>query len=868
MNIYPHRTSSKRRLSIAAPAGCIPGYSEERSRSLTRNLADLRHSGEPQASSVRKVKAELPVSGFKESILESVRSATYCLIVAETGSGKSTQVPQMILDNAIDQGMGGQCRILCVQPRRLAAQLLARRVAYERCEDLGDSVGYSVRFNSEHAARSGSITYCTAGIMLNYLKHEFRGVGSFTHILLDEVHVRDIEVDFVMLLLKRYVEHCREAGIPPPKVVVMSATVDVDLFSSYFCNEGPNGSQLPAPHVSIPGRQYRVQRQFLSEVLEASEASLTSETLSKLLSEGSTKLFLKKQQQLFSGKIATETEDQDDINNLSSQDLAEDACLETPTRLHDLVDSTIPYGLVAALVFHLLKTTQDGAILVFLPGLQQLFSTKATLFEFDHLLGFDLERPDHFKILTLHSTLEEEQAELSKEIPAGCRRIILATDIAEASLTIPDVRYVIDSGRVNKKVYNDKLRANRLDSVWASQSSAMQRAGRAGRVHDGHYYFLGTKHLFESLPVNTAPEMLRGDLQSTCLVAKRVVPELSVSETLQQAIEPPGKDKVLAAVDSLKSLKAFDENEDITSLGRLLVLLPLIPAFGKLVILGIIFRCLDPLLVLAVMGNEQRIFRRGLSHVDNKAINQDRAKFAGDSASDHLSAFNAFQAVRNEWQRRGAQGAYELAVSNNIMFKRYIEIYTLSRHVLRVLVQARFIRPKSDVVSLKGTFGDHELNTNSHSIPLIKALLLYCLSPQIAARREFKENSIPMYCTESDNIVFFPKQTLALNVKSLPPALALYSSKFQVASDMNLQDVTLISPLTAGLFGGKLARKGDKLIFNSWLKLGLDNEDASLSKLQAAQSILNFSSVFDKVSAHSVLVSNGFPHTNRLISWS
>lgn len=822
-------------------------YYEQRSGLLTDNLASFRHSQDPQAIAIRTNQAILPVSGFKESILENIRSSTYSLVVAETGSGKSTQVPQMILDDAIDQGIGGQCRVLCVQPRRLAAQLLARRVAYERGEALGDSVGYSVRFDSRFPAKGGSITYCTTGIMLNYLKDEFHKSGSYTHILLDEVHVRDIGIDFVMLLLKRHVDHCRKNDLPQPKVIVMSATIDVDLFSSYFRNQGPDGILLPAPHISIPGRQYHVRWHFLSEVLEGLEASIRPGILSQLLSEENTKEFLRKQQLRFSCKVKTENA-ADDIDSALGVQPAKQASLEAPIDLENHVDGVIPYGLIAGLVYHLFKTTQTGAILVFLPGLQHILDTKKTLFEFDQMLGFDFADSDRFRILTLHSSLPEEQEELSKKFPEGCRRIILATDIAEASLTIPDVRYVIDGGRVNRLVYNNKLRSSRVDCGWISQSSASQRAGRAGRVHDGHYYFVGTNHLFHSLRVTASPEFLRGDLQTTSLVAKSIVPDLSISEALQQAPEPPDDEKILAAVDSLKWLKALDENENLTSVGRILNLLPLTPAFGKLVILGVIFRCLDPLLVIAAMGDERSIFRRGLNDDDHKKILLDRAKYAGHSTSDHLSAVNAFQAVRNEWRQGDPSSAHALAVSNNIHFKRYLQVFNMSRHIFENLVQERLVFPLPGPFAREDTLCGPELNTNSHNVPLIKALLLHCLTPQIAAARKGKKPG-RKYCTQTDEVATFPRSSLSLNLQNLPLALALYSSKAEGYNEMRLRDVSLISPLAACVFGGKLEWQDGELIVNSWLNMGMNLKNTTSSKDEVAAEMIQFSSALDKVGA-------------------
>lgn len=209
----------------------------------------------------------LPMHAMKDEVLSMVQSNTYSILVAETGAGKSTQLPQFLLEKVIADGVGTECRIFCIQPRRIAAASLARRVSAERGEKLGETVGYKVRFDSQVMQNWGSITYCTTGIMLQLLQNNPTFLDSVSYILLDEVHERQIDLDLLMLYLKRAIRLRRARGERTPNIVVMSATLDVNLFTSYFENKTPDGQFLPAPSISVPGRSFPVQKHYLDDFL-------------------------------------------------------------------------------------------------------------------------------------------------------------------------------------------------------------------------------------------------------------------------------------------------------------------------------------------------------------------------------------------------------------------------------------------------------------------------------------------------------------------------------------------------------------------------------------------------------------------------
>ena len=819
-------------------------HNMQRSKQLREKVNKLYQSEELISLSR---KSHLPVNQLKQPILHLINRHTYSIIVAETGSGKSTQVPQLILDEAIRQDSGGECRILCVQPRRIAAKLLASRVAQERNESVGDTVGYAVRFDYKHPVQGGTITYCTTGIMLNMLQSDPHFLRSFSHIILDEVHVRDVPIDLVMLLLKRQMEQFRVSGTSIPKVIIMSATVDVKLFSSYFPNYNSEGSPMPAPHISIPGRQHHVKTHYLDEVLDEMTTSFERASMLNFVRVPDTREFLSDHYQKFGNS------DQPDAAALDA--IAQDPSPELVSSRHttsdvniDKEDPLIPMGLICAKIIHILTTTPTGSILIFLPGLKQILTLEQQLQTFAKMMELDLEDESRFQILKLHAQLPDELDKLSLEVPPDCRRILLSTDVAEASITLPDVSYVIDSGKVHQLVFDPKTGSSRICCCWASKSSAIQRAGRAGRVRNGQYYFFGTKACYDSLRITKSPEIVRADLQHVCLRAKQMVPDSPLPELLEQAIEPPSDINVREAVRSLRQMQALDQEENITNLGQMLALLPISPASGKLILLGVIFRCLDPLLVLGVLGDEPQLFRRGKNLDEQAQIRNDRLRFAEGTFSDHVSLINAFSTVRKTMRERGRSAAFDVAFSHNISFLGYLEAAKVAGHILSILNRRlpRLVPPPSpsDRDSGEYRYGGTGLNTNSENHYLIRALLVHCLLPRIAAPSLEKS-----HC-HSTNVEPTVRVSLSSAAAIRGPAehLVAFSSKFwHPKSGVVLNNASVVSPLMVCLFGGRLTWDDMKLCMDSWMHMGFNSKDAFVPKDDVANSLVELHKALDQV---------------------
>lgn len=272
----------------------------------------------------------------------------------------------------------------------------------------------------------------------------------------------------------------------------------------------------------------------------------------------------------------------------------------------EIDDLDMPYPLLALIIAHVLKRSDDGHVLVFLPGWDEIQAVRNILMDRHRYPLFDLDfansRGD-LEIHVLHSSIPLAEQQAVFEPPReGVRRIVLSTNIAETSVTIPDVVFVVDSAKCKEKRYDPERRLSQLVSAWTGTSNVLQRAGRAGRHRPGEYYGIVSKARFASMDIHQTVEMLRTDLASTAMhVTGLQLPGLSVFDVLSSTIQPPEPQRVTAALETLLHVGAIDRDEKLTSLGRVLLQLPVEAAIGKLCLLGSFFRCLDQTLTLAAI---------------------------------------------------------------------------------------------------------------------------------------------------------------------------------------------------------------------------------------------------------------------------
>jgi ATP-dependent RNA helicase DHX29 len=543
----------------------------------------------------------LPMAQFREHALNIINTNQITILCGETGCGKSTQLPAFIMEDQFMQG--NPCKVLCTEPRRISAISLAHRVSQELGEQqnevgTGNSlVGYAVRLES-HIGPYSRLIYATVGVVLRMLE-DLNGLNEYTHLIIDEVHERSIETDFLLIVLQKL---CKRR--PELKVVLMSATVDASRFSAYLDD---------APIIDVPGRTFPVNTRFLEDAIE-----LTKET--------------------GKGHKRLEEEDEDaeqEVSGISNE--LQGYSVETRNVLAEYDEYQINYQLIIRLMETIITQPDYAmfkkAILVFLPGI-------AEIREMHNLILNHHAFESNVLIYPLHSTVSsEEQQQAFVEPPEGMLKIVLATNIAETGVTIPDVTCVIDTGTHKEMRFDERRQLSRLVQSFISRANAKQRRGRAGRVQEGICFHLFTKKRHDELMANQqTPEMLRLSLQDLVMRVK-MCGLGNIEETLSQALDPPSSKNIRRAIDALIEVGALTSTEELTTLGRQLVKMPLDAQLGKLVLLSAIFGCLDAGLTIAAILSSKTPFitpfgERQRSDAARQAFSR------GDS--DLLTSYNAY----------------------------------------------------------------------------------------------------------------------------------------------------------------------------------------------------------------------------------
>lgn len=810
---------------------------EVKTRNLSMQKAFGAYLQDPRHDELRRKRSELPINQYSAKVLDLIKNSTYSIIVGATGSGKTTQVPQIILDNAISKGEGSTCNIICTQPRRIAATSVASRVSDERGEALQETVGYQIRFLAKLPKARGSITFCTTGILLRQLQFspDFLMDG-VSHIVIDEVHERDIQVDFLLVVLKKTIRQRAAAGLSTPKVVLMSATIDTEKFASYFKVATVEGGLVDCPVLSVPGRNFPVKEIFLDDIVRELKTAHSASELQFINNEPATaeyfaankRFLLDSQANRGAGASDTNQDAEIVIDWKQEKRYTQEGKLVSVSNEQD--DALVPFGLVAGTIAHIASQSNEGAVLVFLPGLKEIMQVEELL-KSTRIFDIDFNNESKFKLHMLHSSIAGAQTEVFQPVPSGCRKIILATNIAETSITIPDVQYVVDTGKLREKRYDQTRRINELLCTWISKSNSKQRAGRAGRVQNGHYYALFQKERFNSMRAVGLPEMLRSDLAEICLDIKAQAIQSPIRDFLAAALEPPPSGAVEASIKTLEALDAITSNEKITPLGRLLASLPVHPSLGKMIVLGIIFRCLDPMVVLGAAVSERDLFVRPIQAREESY--KAKLSFAQDSGSDHIAILNAIREMRE----KGLEGFFKqknFGHQNYIHLGSYKTIENTARQIEDILVDAGII-PRTPISARRRfEIGSASLNQNSTNVPLIKSLLLAGLHPNLATNKGGKLYRTPgehRVLPQSDSVNRLSKHKE--DDTSRIDTLLTYTSMQRGVTGSNtwLRDTTKSSPLMAVLFGGKISTDFHRTLqIDDWLKFFVKCNDPLATK--------------------------------------
>ncbi|KAL9309993.1 DExH-box ATP-dependent RNA helicase DExH7 [Arabidopsis thaliana] len=828
-------------------AECLSLQRKQENRKRTQKYKDML-----------KTRTALPISEVMNGILQHLKEKDVLVVCGETGSGKTTQVPQFILDDMIDSGHGGYCNIICTQPRRIAAISVAQRVADERCESspgLDDSlVGYQVRLESARSDKT-RLLFCTTGILLRKLAGD-RTLNDVTHIIVDEVHERSLLGDFLLIILKSLIEK-QDNTSRKLKVILMSATVDADLFSRYFGH---------CPVITAQGRTHPVTNHFLEEIYESINYLLAPDSPAALRSDTSIKDKLGsvndrrgKKNLVLAGWGDDYLLSEDCLNPFYVSSNYNSYSDQTQQNLKRLNEDRIDYELLEELICHIDDTCEEGAILIFLPGVSEIYMLLDML-----AASYRFRGPAADWLLPLHSSIAStEQRKVFLRPPKGLRKVIAATNIAETSITIDDVVYVIDSGKHKENRYNPQKKLSSMVEDWISQANARQRTGRAGRVKPGICFSLYTRYRFEKLmrPYQV-PEMLRMPLVELCLQIK-LLGLGHIKPFLSKALEPPSEGAMTSAISLLHEVGAVEGDEELTPLGHHLAKLPVDVLIGKMLLYGGIFGCLSPILSIAAFLS----YKSPFIYPKDEKQNVDRVKLAllsdngvsssdlnnNDRQSDHLLMMVAYDKWVKILQERGMKAA-----------QRFCESKFLSSSVMRMIrdmrVQFGTLLADIGLINLPKTgefsgrkkenldvwFSDptQPFNMYSQQPEVVKAILCAGLYPNIAANdkgiTETAFNSLTKQGnqTKSYSAWYDGRREVHIHPSSINSNFKAFQNPFLVflekveTNKVYLRDTTIVSPFSILLFGGSINvhHQSGSVTIDGWLKVAAPAQTAVLFK--------------------------------------
>ncbi|CEL52981.1 pre-mRNA-splicing factor ATP-dependent RNA helicase DHX15/PRP43 [Rhizoctonia solani AG-1 IB] len=541
---------------------------------------------------------KLPVFAQMEEFYKIFNENQIVVMIGETGSGKTTQIPQFVAYTDIPHARGKL--IACTQPRRVAAMSVAKRVAEEMDVALGKQVGYSIRFEDMTEPGTTFLKYMTDGMLLREAMTD-HDLSRYSTIILDEAHERTLATDILMGLLKEVASRRKDL-----KIVVMSATLDALKFQKYFST---GGEGTIAPLLKVPGRTFPVETFYTQE---------------------------------------------------PEPDYVE-AAIRTVLMIHQAED--------------------EGDILVFLTGEEEIEDAcRKIKIEAEGLSSSGKDGPGPLLVVPLYSSLPPaQQQRIFDSAPPGGRKVVVSTNIAETSLTIDGIVYVVDPGFSKQKVYNPRIRVESLLVSPISKASAQQRAGRAGRTRPGKCFRLYTeKDYIKELEEQTYPEILRSNLANTVLELVK----LGITDLVHfDYMDAPAPETIMRALELLNYLSALNDEGELTALGGIMAEFPLDPQLAKMLIVSPEFRCSNEILTIVAMLSVPNVWLRP----NNQRKEADAAKAALTVPDgDHLTLYNVYSHYYNNkddknwcWNNYLSQRALQQAENVRNQLERTMERFDL-----------------------------------------------------------------------------------------------------------------------------------------------------------------------------------------------
>ncbi|KAG6443234.1 ATP-dependent DNA/RNA helicase DHX36 [Manduca sexta] len=782
-----------------------------------------------------KFREILPTYKKSAKLLEVIKNNQVVVISGETGCGKSTQVPQIILDDAINNKIGSTVKILVTQPRRIAASSLAKRVSEERGERMGNTVGFAVRLEKIDPRPVGSILFCTTGILLTELEVD-QGLGSFSHIILDEVHERDTHIDLALCMLKKVLSKRKDV-----RLILMSATIDAEKLSEYYDN---------CPMVHIEGLAYPVKDIYLEEILQITNYELPIDVKNSQYQNPSKpwQKHVKKFKLEAANAIEKDVKYRAEISKW-----LESKRKSLPRHVYHSLQNPKIEDLNIDLVYEVVRHIcigEPGAILVFLPGIGDITKLLKKMSESKKF------PPSAYEIYPLHSKLPSlEQHKIFERPLPHVRKIIVATNIAETSITVDDIVYVVDCGKIKYNGFNIEENVTTLKTEWVSKANLRQRRGRAGRCQPGICYHLVSSYRAETLEELLKPEIQRCDLLEAVLAVKRL--RLGkAEEALNSMPAPPAASTIQSAVKHLQKCGALDEHETLTPLGWHLARLPVHPSAGKLLVLGALFGCLDRAASVAAVWGFKDPFQLVIGK--EKEVDEARRCFAQGEPSDHIAVS---EAIIN-WEMCSYKGRNNFAY-DNFLSKSTLEMLTeMKKQLGENLKQMGFLN--------SGNIKSQWENRNSENFSLFKAIVAASLYPNIATVKWLNINTynrhkpirIKVHTPEDGLIEIHPSSVLGVvtgrnstreNTLCVKPGAnwLVYWLK-QKSTKLYLFDVTLVYTLPLLFFGELKVTKDEES----------DDYFISISKIrvrckkETTQLLFEVRSLLDQVLASKIMVSS------------
>ncbi|XP_066033746.1 putative ATP-dependent RNA helicase DHX57 isoform X2 [Chamaea fasciata] len=766
---------------------------------------------------------KLPAWQERENILGLLESHQVLVVSGMTGCGKTTQIPQFILDASLQGSPSRVANIICTQPRRISAISVAERVAKERTERIGLTVGYQIRLESVKSSAT-RLLYCTTGVLLRRLEGDLTLQG-VTHVIVDEVHERTEESDFLLLVLKDIM-----VQRPDLRIILMSATLNAELFSQYFHS---------CPVINIPGRTFPVDQFFLEDVIALTRYVLedSSPYRRKVKQEQNGRhkrtAFEEVEEDLRRAGLLETTDtmvrDSDPDQKLTLKQLltrykgVSKAVLKTMSVM-DL--DKVNLELIEALLEWIVAGKHSyppGAVLIFLPGLAEI---KMLYEQLQTNALFNNRHSKRCVVYPLHSSLSsEEQQSVFLRPPAGVTKIIISTNIAETSVTIDDVVYVIDSGKMKEKRYDPGKGMESLEDTFVSKANALQRKGRAGRVASGVCFHLFSSHHYNhQLVKQQLPEIQRVPLEQLCLRIKilEMFSEQSLHSVLSRLMEPPRTESLQASKARLRDLGALTPDEKLTPLGYHLASLPVDVRIGKLMLFGTIFRCLDPALTIAASLAFKSPF---VSPWDKREeANKKKLEFAVGN-SDYLALLQAYKGWRLSI-KEGSQASYNYCRENFLSGRVLQEIASLKRQFAELLSDIGFVKEglrARDIEKKWSQGGDgvldatgEEANSNAENIKLISAMLCAALYPNVvqvkkpegkyqktstgAVKMQPKAEELK-FVTKNDGYVHIHPSSVNYQTRHFESPYLVYHEKIKT-SRVFIRDCSMVSVYPLVLLGG------------------------------------------------------------------